>query len=358
MLLFIWIIFVVTGIVLMVSDNIWGTLFLVAGIILFTLWIVKRNDSKNKSNKEDNYHYEYRPTIINNNTVSSKGKIEFIRTFYANLIVTCPRDNNYLNNIKEIYQIINMFDTLSKMDYINSQLEQTINAEYKRIMGIYNDLEAEVERKHKLIFNCELHYSEQNMINIIHDAKNDGVKLIKVDNLLKFLLLLCNDKAANKAGYQEFNYTTADFPSEPEQIHIYAISCIATKSVIDDWNSPLAGSLLSLFNDVNDKEVLKKLVSDLYNRRLKTFEELFKKDGSKNILLIILFLDPTFSGEKYINSGLFERLGLTPDATREEVEKAYKKLLLTEHPDRGGNIKEWEKTNEAYAKIKENFEEK
>lgn len=47
----------------------------------------------------------------------------------------------------------------------------------------------------------------------------------------------------------------------------------------------------------------------------------------------------------------YEVLGLTSSATPEECKKAYRKLMLKHHPDRGGNEKMFFKVREAYEVI-------
>ena len=47
-------------------------------------------------------------------------------------------------------------------------------------------------------------------------------------------------------------------------------------------------------------------------------------------------------GKKY-----YDVLGVSKDATREEITKAYRKLALKHHPDRGGDAEEFKKINEA-----------
>ena len=38
-----------------------------------------------------------------------------------------------------------------------------------------------------------------------------------------------------------------------------------------------------------------------------------------------------------INMSYYDILGINPDATTEEIKKAYKKLALQNHPDKGGD---------------------
>ena len=53
-------------------------------------------------------------------------------------------------------------------------------------------------------------------------------------------------------------------------------------------------------------------------------------------------------------------LGLTPDATDEEVKRAYRTLAKKYHPDTGGtaNTSEFTKVNNAYQILKKHFGKK
>lgn len=49
----------------------------------------------------------------------------------------------------------------------------------------------------------------------------------------------------------------------------------------------------------------------------------------------------------------YKMLGLTPSATWEEIERAYRKKAKVHHPDRGGDGDTMRALNEAYSLIKE-----
>ncbi|MCB9498427.1 MAG: DnaJ domain-containing protein [Bacillales bacterium] len=333
MLLFIAIILFIVAIFTLFLGNLIGLLLLLIDFFLFYIW-----------------------TIVNRKQKKFDRKIVFIRQFYFDLqsspnITSKEREDN----TKSI-------DTLSKLIAgsirTTEEIEEAIEDEYNRIFHLYQNLEQGIADKHLMLSECEIPYSSESLNKTIQDSKQNITKLTNTDALINYLLLLTKNKEARMKGYESYNYSKIGFPNNPKDIHIDAFVCILTKNIIDNWDSALSLSLLSLFNNTNEKDAIKKLINDLYKTRVRKLEELFKKEGSKEILPIILFLDPTFSGEKYVNSGLYERLGLTPDATKEEVEEAYRKLLVTEHPDRGGSTEEWEKTNEAYAKIKEDIKTK
>jgi curved DNA-binding protein len=44
----------------------------------------------------------------------------------------------------------------------------------------------------------------------------------------------------------------------------------------------------------------------------------------------------------------YNTLGVSRDATQEDIKKAFRKLAMTHHPDKGGNPAEFQKINEAY----------
>ena len=48
------------------------------------------------------------------------------------------------------------------------------------------------------------------------------------------------------------------------------------------------------------------------------------------------------------NTALYEALGLTKEASYDEIKKAYRKLALQHHPDRGGDSEKFKEINAAY----------
>ncbi len=52
----------------------------------------------------------------------------------------------------------------------------------------------------------------------------------------------------------------------------------------------------------------------------------------------------------------FKTLGVPTNATIEQVKKAYKKLALKKHPDRGGDIREFQNISNAYDEILRHFD--
>ncbi len=51
----------------------------------------------------------------------------------------------------------------------------------------------------------------------------------------------------------------------------------------------------------------------------------------------------------------FDILGVKPDATLEEIKKAYKKLASKTHPDKGGDPEQFKKILKAYTELVENY---
>src|SRR3989344_554405 len=54
----------------------------------------------------------------------------------------------------------------------------------------------------------------------------------------------------------------------------------------------------------------------------------------------------------------YEILGLKKNAGKEEIKKAYKKLALKHHPDKGGNEEKFKELSEAYAVLSEDNKRK
>ena len=48
-------------------------------------------------------------------------------------------------------------------------------------------------------------------------------------------------------------------------------------------------------------------------------------------------------------SSLYERIGVAKDASDNEIKKAYRKLALQHHPDKGGDAEKFKEISEAYA---------
>ena len=49
----------------------------------------------------------------------------------------------------------------------------------------------------------------------------------------------------------------------------------------------------------------------------------------------------------------YERLGVSRNASQEELKKAYKKASMQHHPDRGGDESKFKEINEAYSTLKD-----
>jgi DnaJ-class molecular chaperone len=49
-----------------------------------------------------------------------------------------------------------------------------------------------------------------------------------------------------------------------------------------------------------------------------------------------------------MEKGLYERLGVSRDADTNEIKKAFKKLAMTHHPDKGGDVEEFKKIQHAH----------
>ena len=49
----------------------------------------------------------------------------------------------------------------------------------------------------------------------------------------------------------------------------------------------------------------------------------------------------------------YERLGVSRNASPDEIKRAYKKLAIKHHPDKGGDHEQFKKINEAYDTLKD-----
>ena len=49
------------------------------------------------------------------------------------------------------------------------------------------------------------------------------------------------------------------------------------------------------------------------------------------------------------SGNLYERIGVAKDASDTDIKKAYRKLALTHHPDKGGDAEKFKQISEAYA---------
>jgi molecular chaperone DnaJ len=54
----------------------------------------------------------------------------------------------------------------------------------------------------------------------------------------------------------------------------------------------------------------------------------------------------------------YEVLGLGKDASADEIKKAYRRLAIEHHPDRGGNEEKFKELNEAYEVLKDSDKRK
>jgi hypothetical protein len=64
----------------------------------------------------------------------------------------------------------------------------------------------------------------------------------------------------------------------------------------------------------------------------------------------------SFSGEALMRSTAFEQLGLYPNASRREVERAWRRYALRHHPDRGGDTEAFVRGQQAYDTIIDEFQ--
>jgi curved DNA-binding protein CbpA len=60
-----------------------------------------------------------------------------------------------------------------------------------------------------------------------------------------------------------------------------------------------------------------------------------------------------YRNESQFSASYYERLGVLPTATQEEIAQAFKKLSKEHHPDVGGDLGTYQNLSEAYATLKD-----
>lgn len=311
-----------------------GVIILIIGIILFIVGLAKGGTNPNTGDSVNEL----------------KNKINLIEEFYQILL-----DSDIGKDQKDEYKnIINFFEQL-KLSTINLNYEgvNLINEEYFRINKIYSDLLEKLNKKYAKLEDCYFSFDYDMLQRGIINSEKDLLSLLNTDNLLNYLLLLSNKSTVSRQGYENFNATNIGLPEQPKKIHLYSMICFTTKAIIDGNNNILFSSLKNLINDVVDDSELRKLLRKLYKEKLYELKKMYEKEEDDDVLAIILFLNPEFGEQYNKNNKFYKKLGVSKNSTKEEIEKAYKKLLLSSHPDRGGDDQEWAKINEAYIKVRD-----
>jgi hypothetical protein len=311
-----------------------GSLFMIAGIILFITGLVRGGTNPNTGDS----------------VRKIKSKIDLIERFYqslSNTDIASDKSTEYKNIISFYHQIKSSAATL------NYKGVSLVNKEYDRISGIYNGLFKKINDSYETLNKCPLSFNFNDLKMLVEEAEGDLDNLLKIGNLLDYLLLISNNLNISRNGYEKFDTSSIGLPDDPQKIHIYAMSCFITKTIIDGDNELLFQSLRGLIDNVESDADLRKTLRKFYKDRLSELKKLYEGDEDDAVLGIILFIDPSSAEQYDKNNKFYEKLGLSKNATKEEIDKAYKKLLLKAHPDRGGDVQEWAKINEAYVKVKD-----
>lgn len=277
-----------------------------------------------------------------------KNKIDFLLKFYEQM----NKGNIDFKQRLEFDEILKNLKRIKKSQLILKSAKSFLENEYDRVSKIHDDLLTKLEEKYSVLDDVPLNFEFAKLELMINEINIDFSLYDEIDGLLNYLLILSTNNNSNKLALKSYENFIAQFPELEESAVILAISCMVTKIIMDGKNISLSVKLKMLLNNVSDDAELRKELRKVLKIKIKELKAEYEKDNSEILFALLDTLDPTFSENYTKEDKLYRKLNLNANATLEEVEAAYKKMLVTEHPDRGGSSENWSEINEAYMKIK------
>lgn len=291
----------------------------------------------------------------NSVSLSIEDKLSYIINYFNFLY-----DSSDINDKIKYSKQINYYKELRENLYrITNAMTNKINTAYAIIKKEVDDFRTKTLEEYDFYYShneeCPLAVDGEKLYNLrkIIENTTDMGRLNVIYDAIRFLILVNNDLKIAKVGYSKYNMLEG-MPKEPNKIHVEAFQLLMTKIYLDD-EKVLNFLCTELFTEeLFSRGVTtgKGEVNNFFDKLLKKVKNTFEKNVIEEIIPILIIVDPTYMKDYNPNKNSYEILGLTSNATKEEVEKAYKKLLITNHPDRGGDEQRWVEINEAYIKIK------
>lgn len=276
-------------------------------------------------------------------------KIDLLIDFYK--FVSPFAKNQYEQQQNET--IINRLnDFRESMSNLTPEAKRVINKEYNRIFKIYYDLIYKNNIRYDRLDDVPLDINYYVLRDMISNAEKNIEELHEMERLLNFLLLISEKFNNAQAAYNEYETWRFFLPDKPKKMHIDALASIVTKTIIDGNDLILFNKLKQVLYDVETDADLRKALRKMFKKILKRLKEAYDKNNDDSVCQILIAVDPSSADQYDKTNKFYQILGLSKDSTAEEIDAAYKKILVSSHPDRGGDLKEWEKINEAYTKIK------
>ena len=327
-----------------------GAIFLIIGIGLLIGGIAKNSSTNSNSTSSGNSNNMY-------------NKITFIINFMEYLYNGCdPKDKQTYSNQLSYWRNLRINAYRLNYNGIN-HVNETYNLIKKDVDNHRNKILADFDEYYDYNETCPLAVSSNNLDNMRNEIETttDYKKLDTISGVVRYLMLINSNLEISKIGYSKYNMLPG-MPSTPKKIHVEAFQLFITKIYLDDKNSE---TLFYMYNNLFAESLYSKgvetpvgEVKHFFKKVLKSVEKVFEEKNVEEIIPILMLVDPNFQKNYNPNKKSYEILGLSPNATKEEIEKAYKKLLITSHPDRGGDEEKWAEINEAYTKIKNDDSEK
>lgn len=278
-----------------------------------------------------------------------KSKIDLLISYYELLLST----EKSFQLIYDYTKTINSLKDIRDYHYnLNYQGQSMINEHYYAVIKVVDQMQESIAKMYLELDRVPLEFEFEDLLDMISDCGDDLKSLDSMERFLRYLLLISNDLKISKSGYKKFNAERLLLPTTPKKIHVVGLQALMHKTILEE-EDPSINELVKDLLDIEENSEIRKLFRKLYKQKLHELKSRYDdhEQDEDGILGLILFLDPDSASTYDKNNKYYSKLGLDKDATEEEIQKAYKKLMVQKHPDRGGDVKEWEKINEAYSKI-------